>query len=299
VVVPRLDLAGADRNRLGIIDIATGEGEDRPLLITPKDLERLEAGVREIGAQLVILDPLAAYVEDKVNLHHYQDARRMMARLHRLAERLRIAIVGIHHFNRAQHVDAAHKLTGSLALSQAARSVLVVGPDPEDSTGERVILALAKHNLAPRSTASMAYRLAVSDGSEHPRVEWLGESGISARDLVAMPTDPEERTEREEAADFLRDLLARGPVSAADGEEEATKAGFSERTLNRARRLVGVIAEREEVPGKGRVGRWWLRLPDQVAPWHRGTLASENGELSEPPEGQNATVPEGQGGGTG
>jgi putative DNA primase/helicase len=291
VIVPRLELAAADRSLVATIAIPAGEGEDRPLLITPEDLKHLEAAVVEMAAQLVVFDPLVAYVEDKANLHHNQDARRVMALLHVLAERLAIAVVGVHHFNRAQHVDAAHKLTGSLALSQAARSVLVAGPDPEDSTGERRILALAKHNLAPRSTSSMAFRLELPAGSEHPRVEWLGESSVRASDLVAVPTDPEERSALDEAADFLRTVLANGPILATEGENEAHQRGIATRTLERARRRVGVVAEREEVPDKGSVGVWWWRLPNQVAVWRSGALAPRD----RPPEGHNATPPDRQG----
>src|SRR5262249_24542743 len=154
---------------------------DRDPMITPGDLDKLGDAIRETGAELVIFDPLAGFVDDKTNLHVNGDTRRMMARLQRLAESRDVAILGVHHFSRAARVEASRRLAGSLALVDAARSVLVVGPDPSDETGESMVLALSdKANLAPRSTPSLAYRGEVPEGGEHPRVRWEGVSDVTA-----------------------------------------------------------------------------------------------------------------------
>jgi hypothetical protein len=248
VIVPRLIRAGADLSCVAAFHIGTGE-EGRPPVITPADLAKLESAILELNVRLVILDPLAAYVDERTNLHHNQDARRVMARLHVLAERHRVAVAGIHHFNRGRHQDSAHRLTGSLALSQAARSVLVVGADPGDSSGERKILALAKHNLAPRSTASMAYHLSVSGEGEHPRIEWLGASQVNAQDLAALPVDPEDRSALDAAMEFLTERLADGPVPAPDLFSAADQEGIAARTLRRAQKALGVVSRKSGGPG--------------------------------------------------
>ena len=71
--------------------------------------------------------------------------------------------------------------------------MLIVGPDPDDSAGERMVLALDKRNLAPRDTPSLAFRLVVAPGDEHPRVDWQGISTVTSRDLAAELQDPEQR----------------------------------------------------------------------------------------------------------
>lgn len=58
------------------------------------------------------------------------------------------------------------------------------------------------------------------------------------------------------AGDFLRRLLASGPVAATDGERQARAAGIGSRTLDRARRQLGVVASR------GR-DRWWWEWPSR------------------------------------
>jgi hypothetical protein len=157
-----------------------------------------------------------------------------------------------------------------------------------------MVLALDKRNLAPRDLPSLEFRLVVQPGEEHPRVEWLGASEVTARALVAAPADPEERAEQDEAVAFLRELLADGPVPAKDGQAKARNCHIAIRTLDRARRRAGVIAEREEVPGKGRVGPWRWRLPD-VADWRSGDLGRNDNDLGVPPAGHTATPPDDQG----
>lgn len=266
VLVPRLTLAGADLERVATVGVKTAEGEERRLVVTPEDLVRLEDAVREVGARLVIFDPLAAYVDEEANLHHNQDARRVLARLHALAERLTIAVLGIHHFNRGQHHDAVHRLTGSAGIANAARSVLVVGPEPDEPSGERMVLAVAKRNLAPRSTPSLAYRLDVPAGEEHPVVAWQGPCAATANDLVAVPTDPEERSTQDDAVSLLRELLGAGPMLAKDVEREMR--GTPERARRKAKRVLGVVSQRQDPHDPKSPWLWSLPERDTGEPAH-------------------------------
>jgi len=284
VVVPRLLLAGADLARIVTVGVKVGEGDERSLMVTPADLAHLEAVVRAEGSKLIVFDPILSYVAADVNMHHAQDARRILAWLHRLAERLGVAVVGIHHWNKSQSPDPSMRLSGSAAIGQAARSVLVVGMDPRDSTSERRVLTLDKKNLAPPSTPSLAYRLVVErhpDGTEgeHPRVEWLGASPVTSRDLAATPEDPDRRKVQREAEEWLRENLAEGPVPAAKAEAE----GFDKRVMGRARKSVGVEVEQH-------ARAWWWRLqkfsPD---PWPWDPASTNETWRPEPPEQSQAS----------
>ena len=73
---------------------------------------------------------------------------------------------------------------------------------------------------------------------------------------------------RDEAVEFLRHCLASGPRPARGVQNEAWETlKISKGTLKRSRKLAGVIAYREQIPGP-----WWLRLTpganvnDQPAP---------------------------------
>jgi hypothetical protein len=60
------------------------------------------------------------------------------------------------------------------------------------------------------------------------------------------------------AIDFLKRELANGEVEAVEAEEAAKDEGIALRTLDRARRELGVISRRT---GFGKIGRSWLSLP--------------------------------------
>ena len=80
--------------------------------------------------------------------------------------------------------------------------------------------------------------------------------------LTLTPTKQSRRHQRQlrtaarkRAKDFLRDLLANGPVDAKEGEEAARANGIKERTLFRARNELGVVAFKD-----GFKGGWQWKL---------------------------------------
>jgi hypothetical protein len=93
------------------------------------------------------------------------------------------------------------------------------------------------------------------------RVNWLGQSEVSAKDLLATPQDQEHADARGEAVEFLKEVLADGPVAAKQVKEEAEDAGISERTLARAKKEEGVISYREGETGERGKGQWFWKLP--------------------------------------
>jgi hypothetical protein len=67
----------------------------------------------------------------------------------------------------------------------------------------------------------------------------------------------EQKVKLEDATEFLRAVLERGPVLVEEILAKAAERGISRRTLFRAREHLGVRAHRSG-------GRWWWRLPDGV-----------------------------------
>jgi hypothetical protein len=56
--------------------------------------------------------------------------------------------------------------------------------------------------------------------------------------------DGVDRKAATEAEEFLRDKLSKGPIPAKEGEAQAQALGIAPRTLKRARKKLGVIAEK-------------------------------------------------------
>jgi hypothetical protein len=198
-----------------------------------------------------------AFMAAEVNSHRDQDVRRALAPLARLAERTGVAVVVIRHLNKGQGGNALYRGGGSIGIVGAARSGLLIAKDPEDESQR--VLASIKSNLAAPAP-SLVFSLS---GTERGavRVDWKGESNLSAEALLSAPADHEERSALSEAQEFLREVLADGPEPAAEVRREADSAGISMRTLDRARQSLGVIPKRRGEAGKRGGGTWYWSLP--------------------------------------
>jgi hypothetical protein len=255
---PRLDAAGADVSRiLALATVPDEDGHDR-LLSIPEDMPLIEKGIERVGAGLVVVDPLMAFLSGETNSHKDQDVRRALAPLAGLAERTRACVLVVRHLNKAPGNNPLYRGGGSIGIIGAARMAFVVGKDPQDEN--RRVLASTKNNLA-KPPMSLMFKLEEAE-SGAVRVNWLGESELSAHQLLATPREEEHADARSEAVEFLSEVLADGPVPASDIIANAEDAGISEKTLRRAKKLLGVIAYREgEAAGKRGAGQWLWKLP--------------------------------------
>ncbi|MGH7883021.1 MAG: AAA family ATPase, partial [Candidatus Dormibacteraceae bacterium] len=206
---PRLEAAGADLERVATFRVNDAQGAERfPEL--PGDIPAIERVIGEMGAKLLIIDPLMAYLGGEVNSHRDQDVRRALAPLANLAERAGVVAVVVRHLNKASGGSPIYRGGGSIGIIGAARVGLLVAKDPQDE--ERRILAPVKTNLSA-PPPSLAYKM-VPVGIEGVRVEWQGASEVTAAQLlvVANSESAGERSALEEAEAFLIELLSKGPV---------------------------------------------------------------------------------------
>ena len=105
-----------------------------------------------------------------------------------------------------------------------------MAPDPGDET--RRILAVSKSNLGALPPA-LAYRVEGDAATGAARIAWEGATAHPAADLLATPVDDEERGARDEAHDFLAELLVRGPLPTRKVKAESAQAGLSWATVRR------------------------------------------------------------------
>lgn len=263
-VRPRLEAAGADLNRVlafpGVPETngraGHGGSETRPPQL-PTDVALLREYIMRSAVRLVIIDPLMAFLPQEVNAFRDQDVRRALAPVARMAEETGAAVLILRHLNKGGGGGSAlYRGGGSIGISGAARSVLLVSKHPDDD--ERRVLAPVKNNLA-RMPPALTFALA-SDAPEQPgRIVWEGESDISADALLASQVAESDRSTLDEACEFLVDRLANGRVKAGDVHSSAREAGISPRTLERAKKRLGVRSRKEG--GVGDDGHWAWELP--------------------------------------
>ncbi|QOJ18615.1 MAG: AAA family ATPase [Phycisphaeraceae bacterium] len=260
---PRLDAAGADVARIVALEAIRSVGdngrESARAFDLSRDLPALEAAIRSVeGCRLVVIDPVTAYLGG-VDSHKNGEIRGLLAPLGAIAERHRVAVVAVTHLNKSAGGPAIYRAMGSLAFAAAARAAWAVAKDRDDP--RRRLLLPIKNNIAP-DTGGLAYRIEPLGVDGCPAVAWEPDPvNVSADDALAGDRDDGGgRTERDDAAEWLADLLAHGPRAARDVERDARDAGYSIATVRRAKAAIGVVSRK---PAFG--GPWEWTLPAQDA----------------------------------
>jgi len=263
-VRPRLDAAGADASRIIALQAVKDASCERPFDLAC-DLVALKIAIESVeNCRLVVIDPLAAYLGD-VDSHRNAEVRGMLAGVAAVAARYNVAILAVTHLNKSNAVPAIYRTTGSIAFTAAARTAWCTCRDKNDPTGRRRLLLPLKNNVAGDETG-LAYRLLQQNGGVV--VSWeLQPVSIPLDEALAQPQQRgPEPVERNEAAKWLGDLLADGPVAVDELRTLARDAGIAWTTVRRAKAALGVAAERD---GFGPGGGWRWRLPTigaQVSP---------------------------------
>jgi hypothetical protein len=250
-LVPRLIAAGADLDNVEFI-IGRKSVDGDLLLSLPEDIPRIRKKVVDSGAGLLLIDPLNAFLNGRVDTYKDSDIRRVLAPLARLAEETGVAIVLILHLNKSSGGSALHRLLGSVGVGAAARAVLLVATNPENED-ERV-LAVAKVSNAP-TPPSLVFWL---EGTEHygaAKAKWMRRSPFSADQLVKSQRSHED-TALGLAEKFLLDVLTKGGgrMPANKIKAEAQSAGISKATLLRAKNSLGV----KSLKSGGKEGGPWI-----------------------------------------
>jgi putative DNA primase/helicase len=247
IVRPRLEAAGADLTRVHLWT--------EPLTL-PEDCNRLREEAETLEAVLVIVDPLVAFLAGEINTHRDASVRRALAPLAKMGEELKVAVVVVLHTNRTASDDPLIRVSGSGGFAAAARHVLLAAADPSDETGLRRVLAVVKSNLAS-FPAPLAYRLEPTtipdpEGGEAistSKVVWGEElKGFDPRILLRPPPNEEEKNDQEEAQDFLTAAgILESARPAAELIKEGEAAGLHHKTLQRARRALGIRAWKRDM----------------------------------------------------
>jgi putative DNA primase/helicase len=267
-VLPRLIAAGADRARVYFVSGTRIGGAERSF-DPASDLDLLAQEARAVGdVGLLVVDPVVSVVGG--DSHKATEVRRALQPLVDLAVSLDCAVLGISHFSKGTAGrDPIERVTGSIAFTAVARSLMVAAEAKDADGREYRVLAMAKSNLAA-SRRAFEFSTDVMELPEHPGVtaslvRWGPAVDGTARELLSEDAEAKER--RAGAVDlaeaFLRNLLGSGPVTSDEVAIKAAAAGHSAPSTRRAADRIGV----EKVkPRKGEPGfpGWIWRLPTKV-----------------------------------
>ncbi|MCR4644417.1 MAG: AAA family ATPase [Oscillospiraceae bacterium] len=236
-IVPRLLRSGADMSRINNIR----EGL-MPLSLTD---DRLAQALEVYSPDLLIIDPLQAYLGSNVDMHRANEVRPVLSHVAELAERYGTAVLLIGHMNKMTGLKAMYKGLGSIDITAAARSVLLVAKNPKDPG--MLFMGQVKSSLAPVGPVVGFER------TERGPLNYLGEQSIDLQRLI----DGESRVlPRDRAAEFLQDFLADGRKPVREVEEAAKAQGISKATLQRAIGQLSIKRIREK-------NSHYLALPEE------------------------------------
>jgi hypothetical protein len=292
----RLHAAGADLDRVEVLgdveDFDDGGNPFRRRWALPRDVSILGKLIEELDIRLVVIDGLGYSIAG--DSHNYAVVGSALAALAGEAERSGAAILGLVHPPKGAS-DPITAAIGSTAWTAIPRISIVLGVDPNDESGARRLVRVAKSNYKEPANG---LQFVIGDDPEFEcgYVTALYTDDTAADVIVGAPVSIEEKGERAEARDVLRTLLTDGPMDRAD---VIKASGIGEYTLKRARKDVGVKTEARRNT-LGRVVGWTWSLPADHKSNATGAMTScSPGSCGHTQHKQTVSVPEDQGSGSG
>jgi hypothetical protein len=260
-IVPRLKAAGANLNRVHILEAVYFLDGTEALPNLRADIDAIEQAVAGLGdCRLIVIDPVSAYLAG-IDDHRNSELRGVLSPLKIVAERTNAAVVLVTHLNKGAGTNGKHRVIGSIAYVGTCRASFLFVRDRKDPTGRRVLMLDNGCNLVA-SVATLAYR--IDDHGDGSVVEWETEPvNVTAEQaLAAESNDPYERDERAECDEWLAETLDDGPKPAAEIYKAGRDAGFTKDDLKRSKRRIGATTNRE---GFGRGSKCHWSLPSKAS----------------------------------
>jgi hypothetical protein len=238
------------------------------------DLPALRQKILEVGnVMMIIIDPVTAYLGvGKVDSFRATDVRAILSPLKELAEELRVAVLGIMHFNKKIDVtNVLLRISDSLAYGAASRHVYAIINDPDN---QRRLFVRGKNNLARHDQKTLAFSIDARDvGTDkrtgnpihRPYIAWHDEPvDITAVEAMQAAAESKSPSVLDNAKRLLNTLLSDGPVCVADINEAAEQNGISKATLRRAREQLHIEPEKDGPKNeKGEITWRWHPPPKQ------------------------------------
>jgi hypothetical protein len=174
-IAPRLAAAGADLTRVtGWEGVWSDDGKDLRFPSFPEDAALLKAIIEEDAYDLIVIDPMMAYVGLDYDSNADQAMRVVLSQIHAVCRETRAAVLFLRHLNKAGGGKQMYRGGGSIGIIGQARSAIRIAA--KEGLGHNVrLLEQVKNNLAEKGQ-NMLIEI-VSKGGV-PRVEWVGPTSV-------------------------------------------------------------------------------------------------------------------------
>lgn len=251
---PRAEAAGADLNRIDIVEEVDEHGKARPFALT--DLPVLEDRIAEDPQLMfVVIDPITALLGD-VDSARDSEVRSRLQPFVDIARKYEVAILFVMHLRKGDAQTLLHRVSGSVAFGALPRSVMLVGTH---ALSGRKSIDTVKHNLA------IAKPLPVEFALTEEGFVWKGVApDLSAQSIIESKGRVHRAAMHESAETFLLDLLRNGPVDSKLVWAGAKDRGITDDALRKAKARLRVRATKH---GFGQSGTWTWGFDQGREPW--------------------------------
>lgn len=150
---PRLQAVGCDLDRVFHIAVQDEDGHERAI-VAPQDTRRMEAAFTQVKPALMIIDPLMAIIDGRVDTHKQAEVQQALEPMVKMCERVGMAILALIHVNKSGGTDPLNSIMGSKAFATLPRSILYC---IEEDQGD-FLFCHVKCNVGPKMP-SIHYRI--------------------------------------------------------------------------------------------------------------------------------------------
>jgi putative DNA primase/helicase len=273
LIIPRLIAMGADISRVCIlkatkVTLDTGQTGIVGIesLAKSGDLDMLIEVIKQApNPKMVVIDPYTSYMGTKTDSNDNILVRSFLRPLGDVAADHKVAVIGITHLNKKEDSSADFRILGSVGQQNTARMCWLVAQDPDAE--DRRYMVWLKGNLAPRQTG-LAYRIMNVPVTFKNRTSFYScynfekePVQLTASELLAPRPQKGGRPRKQtKASEWLESFLSEGPVDSKLIYEEGEALGYSESTLKRTKKSMGILAIPIRNKGNDLVLRWEWRL---------------------------------------
>lgn len=224
MTIPRYIRAGGDRSKLAY----SGELEHH-LTLNEKELYEI---INETGARLLIIDPLQSFLPQGINIGNMTQMRSVFSMLTKIAQATDCAIVIIGHLNKNEGARDIHRGIGSVDISAAVRSIILVEADKNDRTKRYARLIKSNYDESDYTPIQLAFD---KDKKLYFRI---------ADNIDATKNYGRHERKIDCAADIIQNMLKDSPAAISDIIAECSKHNISDKTTRRAGKDVVNVSTR-------------------------------------------------------
>ena len=234
----RLRICGAD-----MMNIATVLDNKTQLMF---DSPEIEDFMKNYRPDLMIFDPFQAYIGAEIDMNAPNRTREKLGYISELAEKYKVAVVLICHFNKNGKGDAITRVLGSTDIMGICRSYIALGPVPGED--DMKFMSHEKSSLDKRGK-TILFEINPDKGG----IVYLGENNLTMDDYTAIRN--KKRVSNAPAVEAAKQLIMNnmpeGRRLAKELKNLAAANMISDSSLQRAREELGIITRKtKEFPPK-------------------------------------------------